>query len=165
MFFFFFFHINDIILFFFFFQAEDGIRDHCVTGVQTCALPIWPGAPARGDLPARVGLRDGPRRPLRRRVRAQAAPEARARLAALALSPHPLRNRLPLCGRVARPAGADGGAAAARDGRGGGARLSCAAWARTAPSTFATSSSSSASRWRCGCCRGATPARRPSTTS
>src|SRR5919202_6739639 len=24
-----------------FFQAEDGIRDHCVTGVQTCALPIW----------------------------------------------------------------------------------------------------------------------------
>src|SRR5437588_3091795 len=27
-------------IFFFFFQAEDGIRDHCVTGVQTCALPI-----------------------------------------------------------------------------------------------------------------------------
>src|SRR5476649_1396757 len=26
--------------FFFFFQAEDGIRYHCVTGVQTCALPI-----------------------------------------------------------------------------------------------------------------------------
>src|SRR5260221_331461 len=24
----------------FLFQAEDGIRDHCVTGVQTCALPI-----------------------------------------------------------------------------------------------------------------------------
>src|SRR6266446_8528083 len=28
------------ILFFFFFQAEDGIRDYKVTGVQTCALPI-----------------------------------------------------------------------------------------------------------------------------
>src|SRR5438034_1579740 len=28
-------------LIFFFFQAEDGIRDHCVTGVQTCALPIY----------------------------------------------------------------------------------------------------------------------------
>ena len=28
------------VLCFFFFQAEDGIRDHCVTGVQTCALPI-----------------------------------------------------------------------------------------------------------------------------
>src|SRR5216684_2631274 len=25
----------------FFFQAEDGIRDVAVTGVQTCALPIW----------------------------------------------------------------------------------------------------------------------------
>src|SRR5256885_5290779 len=29
---------------FFFFQAEDGIRDYKVTGVQTCALPIWPDA-------------------------------------------------------------------------------------------------------------------------
>src|SRR5256885_12308319 len=29
---------------FFFFQAEDGIRDYKVTGVQTCALPIWPAA-------------------------------------------------------------------------------------------------------------------------
>src|SRR5205085_9483063 len=28
--------------FFFFFQAEDGIRDLTVTGVQTCALPILP---------------------------------------------------------------------------------------------------------------------------
>src|SRR5947207_13682263 len=31
---------------YFFFQAEDGIRDHCVTGVQTCALPISRGTPA-----------------------------------------------------------------------------------------------------------------------
>src|SRR5215203_6338937 len=29
--------------FFFFFQAEDGIRDIGVTGVQTCALPIFGG--------------------------------------------------------------------------------------------------------------------------
>src|SRR5436305_8111410 len=29
------------MFFFFFFQAEDGIRDADVTGVQTCALPIW----------------------------------------------------------------------------------------------------------------------------
>src|SRR2546421_2147643 len=28
-------------IFFFFFQAEDGIRDLIVTGVQTCALPIY----------------------------------------------------------------------------------------------------------------------------
>src|SRR5438034_1810494 len=33
---------------FFFFQAEDGIRDHCVTGVQTCALPICRGNEADG---------------------------------------------------------------------------------------------------------------------
>ena len=32
---------------FFFFQAEDGIRDHCVTGVQTCALPISYGGRIR----------------------------------------------------------------------------------------------------------------------
>src|SRR5436305_3901321 len=32
--------------FFFFFQAEDGIRDADVTGVQTCALPISSRAPA-----------------------------------------------------------------------------------------------------------------------
>src|SRR2546430_4698901 len=31
---------NVLLLFFFFFQAEDGIRDLTVTGVQTCALPI-----------------------------------------------------------------------------------------------------------------------------
>src|SRR5437762_6757981 len=36
----------EIFIFFFFFQAEDGIRDTSVTGVQTCALPIF------GDLPA-----------------------------------------------------------------------------------------------------------------
>src|SRR2546429_6455873 len=30
-----------LVFFFFFFQAEDGIRDVAVTGVQTCALPIF----------------------------------------------------------------------------------------------------------------------------
>src|SRR2546429_8268069 len=30
-----------LMFFFFFFQAEDGIRDVAVTGVQTCALPIY----------------------------------------------------------------------------------------------------------------------------
>src|SRR5256886_7966359 len=33
--------VVDDLFFFFFFQAEDGIRDLTVTGVQTCALPIW----------------------------------------------------------------------------------------------------------------------------
>src|SRR3712207_7040666 len=47
-------------LLFFFFQAEDGIRDIGVTGVQTCALPIWW---ARG---ARRARRRAPRRAPRR---------------------------------------------------------------------------------------------------
>src|SRR5205823_9081700 len=33
----------------FFFQAEDGIRDKLVTGVQTCALPILPRCPRRWE--------------------------------------------------------------------------------------------------------------------
>src|SRR2546430_8773938 len=38
--------------FFFFFQAEDGIRDLTVTGVQTCALPIsLPAARPQADRP------------------------------------------------------------------------------------------------------------------
>src|SRR5256885_4042889 len=39
----------------FFLQAEDGIRDYKVTGVQTCALPISPGWSA-------ATFRDGPTR-------------------------------------------------------------------------------------------------------
>src|SRR2546430_3502224 len=43
------------VLVFFFFQAEDGIRDLTVTGVQTCALPIslkggWEGTVTATDL-------------------------------------------------------------------------------------------------------------------
>src|SRR5690554_7045345 len=73
-------------LFFFFFQAEDGIRDADVTGVQTCALPIsenpagrpcgcgclretWPEHGRRPALSARAGSRRDPLRP--------AAPETR----------------------------------------------------------------------------------------
>src|SRR5690606_41016637 len=39
---------------FFFFQAEDGIRDFHVTGVQTCALPISPPVP---DVSRSAGLK------------------------------------------------------------------------------------------------------------
>src|SRR5438046_10042346 len=41
---------------FFFFQAEDGIRDWSVTGVQTCALPIWckPGGSRAAWAPSAV---------------------------------------------------------------------------------------------------------------
>src|SRR5256885_6189273 len=44
------FSIPLVFIFFFFFQAEDGIRDYKVTGVQTCALPISSPAPPRASL-------------------------------------------------------------------------------------------------------------------
>src|SRR5256885_12339131 len=62
---------------FFFFQAEDGIRDYKVTGVQTCALPIFHGSlgPAAGRaLHAGRGVRGG-----------EAGGASRGRAAALAL--------------------------------------------------------------------------------
>src|SRR5207249_1034930 len=51
----FFYVFMNFFRFFFFFQAEDGIRDRNVTGVQTCALPICPvPADVAGDFaPAR----------------------------------------------------------------------------------------------------------------
>src|SRR5262249_59092613 len=69
----------------FFFQAEDGIRDWSVTGVQTCALPIWLAGRAAELVPQEVrapagelGTAPGDERaraPLR-----EAGPQARARL-------------------------------------------------------------------------------------
>src|SRR5206468_8288053 len=43
--------------FVFFFQAEDGIRDLIVTGVQTCALPICRAVQRGGRLADRVAVR------------------------------------------------------------------------------------------------------------
>src|SRR5437762_4500297 len=45
-----------IFCFFFFFQAEDGIRDTSVTGVQTCALPISDQQALGCDFYLRVAL-------------------------------------------------------------------------------------------------------------
>src|SRR5205823_11968666 len=42
-----------LVFLFFFFQAEDGIRDKLVTGVQTCALPISHRAPRSSQLARR----------------------------------------------------------------------------------------------------------------
>src|SRR2546430_16141365 len=42
-----------MLCFVFFFQAEDGIRDLTVTGVQTCALPIW----LTGDVRPQVAVK------------------------------------------------------------------------------------------------------------
>src|SRR3989454_12730897 len=46
---------------FFFFQAEDGIRDYKVTGVQTCALPIWWRRESQGLEPRDVAEQAGQR--------------------------------------------------------------------------------------------------------
>src|SRR3989449_2732545 len=85
-------------LFFFFFQAEDGIRDVAVTGVQTCALPVASprartrtgcrriGGWARGRPPsARRSIGPGARVPRRRasgsrRPAATRAPARRTRV-------------------------------------------------------------------------------------
>src|SRR5436190_62133 len=64
---------------YFFFQAEDGIRDHCVTGVQTCALPISLGRRSRAATQPRVfdGRRVTDGRTLcRRRCRTNESQEA-----------------------------------------------------------------------------------------
>src|SRR5947208_6771259 len=76
---------------FFFFQAEDGIRDDLVTGVQTCALPI---------LTARAGAR----------ARDRHAASARADLGGAVLNAHAL----------VAPAGTAAAAAADTDAAGGG---------------------------------------------
>src|SRR5260370_14565642 len=49
---------RSVLCLFFFFQAEDGIRDSSVTGVQTCALPIFALAELahRGPGGTRLGL-------------------------------------------------------------------------------------------------------------
>src|SRR2546426_10245934 len=46
----------DDVFFFFFFQAEDGIRDYKVTGVQTCALPIFTFTATASGAPTAVGV-------------------------------------------------------------------------------------------------------------
>src|SRR5699024_11670501 len=61
-----------IIIISFFFQAEDGIRDRNVTGVQTCALPI---SPATKPLPAKTGAAAAAAQPARPPVRSGSAAE------------------------------------------------------------------------------------------
>src|SRR5256886_3471473 len=81
----------------FFFQAEDGIRDLTVTGVQTCALPIWdraclPGRPARrararGRLSRRSNAHELHPPPLRLEPRAAARLRRRVRRVARVRAP------------------------------------------------------------------------------
>src|SRR5260221_383584 len=77
--------VHAVFLVIFFFQAEEGIRDHCVTGVQTCALPISPARQRRGanspPSPVRIRAAPLPRwrpRPPRSHPRPTRAPPARS---------------------------------------------------------------------------------------
>src|SRR6266511_1099694 len=80
-------------IFFFFFQAEDGIRDFHVTGVQTCALPISPTAwssPVPRWTSSRARTQPQPREDRRRgpqRVGVKRAPRARNPAAGPPLQP------------------------------------------------------------------------------
>src|SRR5437762_910417 len=85
---FFFCLLISVFFFFFFFQAEDGIRDTSVTGVQTCALPIsltpdgrrrvvvpGGGADGGGGVAPGAGWMDGPVRGPRGAVPARPGPD------------------------------------------------------------------------------------------
>src|SRR5207249_9152681 len=74
---------------YFFFQAEDGIRDRNVTGVQTCALPISPRRPERRRSP---------------RSRALGIPSPRP---APGIQPRP-RRKEPRCAGASTPSSFDG---------------------------------------------------------
>src|SRR5258708_9274589 len=56
--------MTSIVRAFFFFQAEDGIRDDLVTGVQTCALPISGADPPHSAITGRGVSRAGQLRDL-----------------------------------------------------------------------------------------------------
>src|SRR3989440_823332 len=71
-------------LFFFFFQAEDGIRDLIVTGVQTCALPIFHIHVPSGAVP-----KDGP-----------SAGAAMVTALVSLLSGRPVKNRVAMTGEM-----------------------------------------------------------------
>src|SRR5438445_11757349 len=81
--------------FYFFFQAEDGIRDIGVTGVQTCALPIC-GSRGRPRLP--LGGRALPRLPqaaANRSEERRVGKECRSRGL-----PHDQKNKTTICPNI-----------------------------------------------------------------
>src|SRR5437667_1720379 len=84
------------LVFFFFFQAEDGIRDRDVTGVQTCALPIYrpPGGyPLSGSSLSSAGYFWRARRDRTRRCRSSENVGLRALHAAKVSPATDLRDR------------------------------------------------------------------------
>src|SRR5256885_8223426 len=81
---------------FFFFQAEDGIRDYKVTGVQTCALPIF-GANPRREAPV---LSPTFRLPLRQRLRMRALSTGASRRGLAPMIINPSACSMPEIGRA-----------------------------------------------------------------
>src|SRR2546427_4720922 len=104
------------ILFFFFFQAEDGIRDLTVTGVQTCALPISAG---RAGGAAESHRDDGAGRGLSRGTggRLLEGPETDRGAVAGGPSPHARDENRPAPTTPDRPGGRAGGGPGAGRGR------------------------------------------------
>src|SRR6266498_4650471 len=84
-----------IMWWFFFFQAEDGIRDADVTGVQTCALPISRRRPRRRPGPRRGRAWWPPARPTARRTRRTPRPDRRRRIASAPPRPGSAAARRP----------------------------------------------------------------------
>src|SRR6266849_8262157 len=97
----FFFCVTEISFYFFFFQAEDGIRDPLVTGVQTCALPISGFARAR-RLPRRNQVLVAPGVADRRET--TLVPELHGPGQQRALHRRPYQSRHPCRGKVDRSA-------------------------------------------------------------
>src|SRR5437870_13359235 len=109
------------LVLFFFFQAEDGIRDGHVTGVQTCALPIsvtasneWLSSPRASASPTRNS---------RRARTSGGSASARRRASAIKIGRASCRER---------GEGAGGGGAVKKKERGtrGGSTAGTIAWAR-----------------------------------
>src|SRR5256884_3121442 len=77
-----------VTCYFFFFQAEDGIRDVAVTGVQTCALPIFAGEVLGARRQALSPHAADPRRAVAGDDRRVLAVRADADIGAVALGEH-----------------------------------------------------------------------------
>src|SRR5207248_4035919 len=77
---------SEFMFFFFFFQAEDGIRDRTVTGVQTCALPILPATAGVTVLVTATSVTSPRARPARRQAASRRSSTSARRLASMARS-------------------------------------------------------------------------------
>src|SRR2546425_7582487 len=91
-----------LYLFFFFFQAEDGIRDKLVTGVQTCALPISPSPARCGHQGAGHRLEAVSRLSPLRAVGSPEIPRVSLVLALLVRHPGPMRSEERRVGKECR---------------------------------------------------------------